>query len=56
MEEIKDLDELTFETMGSIVASEERLTPAITQVAVAISDADLTLPSLVAFVTELHAH
>lgn len=56
MEEIKRyFDRLTFETMGSIVAGEEGLTSAITQVAVAISNADLALPVSVAFVAEPHA-
>lgn len=56
LEEIKGyLDGLTFETMGSIVAGEKGLTPAITQVAVAISDADLALSVSVALVAEPHA-
>jgi len=46
---------LTFKTMGSIVTSEERLTPAISQVAVTISDPDLALPVSIALVAEPHA-
>lgn len=46
---------LTFETISVIVASKERLTPTITQVAMAISNADLALPIPVALVTEPHA-
>lgn len=57
LEEIKGyLNRLTFETMGSIVAGEKGLTPAITQVAVTISDPDLALPVSVALVAEPHAH
>lgn len=56
VEEIKGyFDGLTFETMGSIVASEEGLTPAITQVAVTISDPDFALPVSVALIAEFHA-
>lgn len=56
MEEIKEyFDGLTFETMGSIVAGEEGLTPAITQVAVTISDPDFALPVSVALIAESHA-
>lgn len=55
VEEIKEyLNGLTFETMGSIVAGEEGLTPAITQVAVTISDPDFTLPVSIALIAESH--
>jgi len=40
--------------MSSIVAGEKRLTPAITQVAMAIGDADLAIPIPVALVAEPH--
>lgn len=45
---------LTRQTMGSIVAGEEGLTPAITQVALAISDADLAVPVPVTYAAEPH--
>lgn len=48
-------DVLTFETMCSVVAGEEGLTSAITQVAVTINDADLAVPISVALVVESYA-
>jgi len=45
---------LTFETLGTIVTNEERLTSAMTQVAVTINDAGLALPVSVAFIAESH--
>jgi len=48
-------DRLTFETLGTIVTNEERLTSAMTQVAVTINDASLALPVSVAFIAKSHA-
>lgn len=43
---------LTFETTRPVVTGEEGLTPAITQVAVAISDADVAVPISIALVAQ----
>lgn len=48
-------DELTFQTISPIVRGEEGQAPAITQIAVAISDANLAIPIPVALIAESYA-